>query len=286
MSFSSLLYLPLVIIAALCLYAIYGWGNTKFAYGLIPIIGLVAVIYTLSPQIDWWWWQKYPLQLDEPIKKWLEKSFRFYQQLSETNKKRFEHRLALFLRGTEYIGQGVETVPEEIKALSAINAVWVGFGQKDFLFPNYQRVIFYRGAFPSIQNPTFHTSETFSDEQDGGLILSAPHLIEGMNDMANFYNIGLHEYAAAFQQTYPDKTMPTPPEDLVWEKLSLISGVNCHLLPSYMGTPTVDAARAGIVYFLAFPERFHAVFPEWYGELQQYLNFNPITGENPILIAV
>jgi Mlc titration factor MtfA (ptsG expression regulator) len=286
MSLSSLLYLPLLLIAGILLYVIYGVGYTSYAYCLIPIIGLVAVIYTLSPQIDWWWWQKYPLQLDEPIKKWLEKSFAFYQQLSDLNKKRFEHRLALFLRGTEYIGQGVETVPEEIKAMSAINAVWVGFGQKDFLFPNHQRVIFYRGAFPSIQNPTFHASEVFTDERDGGLILSAPHLMESMNDMVNFYNIGLHEYAAAFQQTYPEKTMPAPPDELVWEKLSLVSGVNCHLLPAYMGTPTVDAARVGIVYFLAFPARFQAVFPEWYDALQHYLNLNPMNGANPNVVSV
>jgi Mlc titration factor MtfA (ptsG expression regulator) len=285
MSLSALLYLPLLIVGAFCLYAIYGWGNTSYAYGLIPVVILGAINYMSSPEIDWWWWKTHPPTLDDRIKKWLENSFGFYQRLSEANKERFRTRLVLMMRGTEYIAQGdAENIPEELKAMAAINAVWVGFGQEKFLFPKHQRVIFYNAPFPSIQLPQFHVSETFTDDNDGGVIIAAPNLMEGMNNMVHFYNVGLHEYAAVFQQNHPQKMMPAPDEAMLWEKLSLVSGINCYQLPTYMGTPTVDVARVGVVYFLAFPERFQAVFPEWYDNLRKYLNIDPVNGENPIML--
>ena len=80
--------------------------------------------------------QKYPPQLDSHIRAFLVKHSSFYNQLSVENKKKFRARMALYMIAVEFMPQGWESIPEDIKGIIAANAAWLTFNKKTFYCQN------------------------------------------------------------------------------------------------------------------------------------------------------
>ncbi len=275
------------------LYAIFGFGamlffylgyateNALFNYMAVPLFVGLVVTYVMSPQIDWWYYQKNPPTLDGRTKEWLTKSLPFYNALGEAGKQRFEQRMALFPNAHEFMPMHVDSLPQEVQLVIAASAVHLTFGQADFLLEPYEKLVVYPSSFLSPRYPKhMHSSEIHPE--DGALIFSARHLMHGFLQPKQYYNTALHECVQAWIQLNPNRRYPTLGDD-IWETLAQISTYKKESVYEWIGLPAIDTMAVSICHFLVFPARFQEVAPALYTQFSELLNLNPLEGEQPIV---
>jgi len=249
--------LPFALAFLLLLYLNFETGG-QYAFYLIPVLASLAVIYVFSPQIDWWWYQRHPPELAGTIRELLFK-FPFYQRLPEGEKKKFRQRVALFVMGNNFIPQIIETVPEDVKAIVAANAVTLTFGQEKLLFPKFENVIINPKPLPTLQYPDkYHTSEIY--EPDGAVLFSIEQLVRSFVESSQYFNIGLYEYAKAFAISYPNYVYPTFDENS-WEALERISGFSKEWITQWINLPDIDPLAVSMAHFFTFPAQFRKELP-------------------------
>ena len=269
----------LISVPFLILLAIFAWltleKDESYSLYLIFLVVILASIYTLSPQINWWWYRKNPPDVDPEIRKLLIQHLPFYNQLRVEDKERFRNRMALYMMAVEFIPKGWEQLPEDIKAVIGANAVQLTFGQEDFLLPDYERIAIYTTPFPSPQYPdTLHTSEIFPE--DGVLLFSAPQLMAGFLQPTTHYNIVLHEYIKVFQQIYPSKNYPVEKE-IEWPVLEKISRFPRQNIEATIGIPDISPVVVSGVLFFTHSESFSRLAPKLFQQWQMVFKYNSLS---------
>lgn len=257
---SKIISAPFIFAALIFLYL--SWEvSDRYAMYLAPTVISLAVIYILSPQINWWWYLRYPPKLDMKIQQLFEKVLPFYKNLNAVGKERFRDKVALFIEANDFKAKGIDSVPDDIKAVIAANAVKMTFGRTDYLFPKFETIVIYPSPFPSPQYHGWHSSEIF--EEDGVILFSAEHVMKSFLQPSGFFNTALYEYARVFMLTYPDETYPVLKED-IWEKIAQISGFNKKYLTAFIGLDEkhIDVQAISMACYFVFPERFQLVLPE------------------------
>ena len=257
---SRILYVPFVIVALVMLYLTWE-VDESFSVYIVPPVLVMALIYIFSPQINWWWYRRRPPELDERLRRLLLDHHRFYRELALEEKQRFRDRIALYMHTQDFMPQGMESVPEDVKLAVAAAAVRVTFGQEDFLLEPFEKIIIYPRPFPSPQFPEkFHASEVF--EEDGVLLFSAEQLMRGFLDPIHFYDIGLHEFARVFRHLHPEAAWPELPED-IWDKMETVSRMSRENICKWINLPPegIPARAVSIAHYFSFPERFREVLP-------------------------
>lgn len=284
MKLSNLIAIPFVLCVFVCLYLIYE-VDQSYSWYLIPFVVILTVIYMLSPQIDWWWYQRHPPSIDDRLKALFEQHFPYYQQLSDLEKSRFEERVALYMEANAFIAKGLEDdgePPADIVGFIAAKVVQLTFGKEDYLLPKFERIVVYPNYFPSPQFPEhIHASEIF--EEDGVLIVGAKPLMASIVNRDKFFDIALYEYAKIFMLSYPDKAYPNF-DDETWNQLEEIGGVSQQKISEFIGLPDIDPLAVSIVMFFNFPEKFKSILPNIYERYKDIFNQDPIRIDNPVLI--
>jgi hypothetical protein len=266
MKLSYLLALPLVITAIGVLYL--AWERDPgVAWYLIPLVIIILLIYSFSPQIDWWWARRNPPELEPELRRMLNLQAPFYQKLSPEDKERFRHRVAWTELALNFIPQGMESAPADVRFAVAASAAQVSFGMEEFLFGSYENIVLYKHPFPSPQHPEdWHSSEIF--DEDGVLMFSAQHLVLGFVNPKQYFPSGLYEYARLFRRIYPDRNYPSP-ESIQLNTLEKISGFTSDAVQKWIGLPHVDTFGMAGAYYFAYPERFQKFWPEGYEQLRK-----------------
>jgi hypothetical protein len=206
-SLSFVLAIPLVIAAIVITIMTFGDFTGRFIYVLIPIVGLVA-IYSGYGQIDYWYLKRYPYPLDDRIKNWLVQKNDFYNSLNSQDRVEFENRLSNYLFAREFnirIGQENSELAEDVKAAIASECIMITFGQEDSLLGDFDRIYFYKNAFPTPNMPFLHTYEV--EKTDQMIILAHDQAIQGIH-YPNVLNIALQAYIEAYISLYPNKEYP------------------------------------------------------------------------------
>ncbi len=259
-TFATLLLAPFVAGALFFLYL--AWRDSDYAPAIIPFVVVAAVIWILSPQINWWWYYRHPPELPVPLRALLERCSVFYRNLPATQQQRFRQRVALFIMGTDWMPMGwpEESVPLDVRLALAAQAVALTLNEPVFLFEKFEKVIVYPAPFPSPEHDYLHASELYAP--DGCLLFSAEQLMASFLAPGSMYNIGLHEYAKAFVLTYPTKPYPTLQEPDVWEKLEACSRMPRAHVESVIGIQGVEPLPVAIHHYFSFPQAFRAALPE------------------------
>jgi len=254
-----------------------GWHawttDGQSAVWLLPWVLGFAAIYVLSPQVDWWFYSRFPRKLDLIQRQMLETGCSFYQRLAPNQRIRFEQRCFLFLLATDFEGKAKsETLPEDFKLLAILPAVILKFGEEDFLFPGQEKIIIYPLAFPSPQYPThWHHSEWYP--LDGVLLFSAQALFQSFRNPSQHYPVAAHEWARVYMAE--KKLGPWPGEDLSWwEMLHGISGWNQEFIKQCVGRPDLELSAVVMVHLLYFPREGAEHFPELQPFLRHSANAN------------
>ena len=86
------------------LFGLLTWKIDEwFVWFLVVSVAGTVVVFMLSPQINWWWYNRHPPDLPEPGIQLLDRVCGFYQRLEDAGKLRFRQRVALYLMGVEPI---------------------------------------------------------------------------------------------------------------------------------------------------------------------------------------
>ncbi len=262
------------------IYLIWEKGSHNAVY-LVPVVVLLAILYVLSPQIDWWWYKRRPPEMYPQLKKMLQHRLPFYAKLNAKYKKRFESRVMLYMLANEFLPQLLDSIPKDAEAMVAANVVQLTFGVKDYRMSKFEHIVMCPGPFPSPQYPQHtHASEIFAE--DKSLLFSMDHAVHGTINAKKNYNIVLHEYARVFMITHPDIEYPQLADD-IWKKVELISGFSEKYIRDHIGRPDVRALPTAMVVFFIFPEKFWEVEPKLFREMTRVFNLNPLKGGHPVV---
>ena len=265
----------ILFVTAVILDREYSWVSLF----MIPFVVGLLMSYVFAPQIDWWSFKRNPPDLPGFLGNLLLTHFPFYQSLSAVNKTRFRQRVAMYLEARGFFAQrgGEEgEVPLDMKTMVAANVVMLTFGRKDFILKKFERIFIYLQAFPTPNHQYLHASEI--NEEDECLIFSAEHLTLSFRQPDKYYNIVVHEYAQAFQLTYPNFDYPTFDDSIwsIWKKEQVVK---------YMGMPEekIDPLGVSVNFFFKNPEKFKELMPNGFENYQTIFNLNPLQKGDPVV---
>ncbi|MEZ4932064.1 MAG: zinc-dependent peptidase [Saprospiraceae bacterium] len=265
---SKILIAPFIICAIVFTYLTLE-VNDKYSWYIVPNVVVMAVLYILSPQIDWWWYQRRPPKLPDGLVKMFMTRIPFFDKLTPADKTKFCNRVALYMEANEFMPKGMEEVPADVKAVVAASVVQLTFWQEDYLLNKFEYIIVYPHPFPSPQYPEqWHACEIF--EEDGVIMFSAEQLMAGFAQPEKFFHIGLYEYTKVFMRCHPEITMPGLPVD-IWEKLELISGFPKEAVEKWVGLNDLNVMAVAVAHWFVFGDRFRVVMPELYQAIGRVL---------------
>ncbi len=212
----------------------------------------------------------------------LKNQFRFFNKLSEKDKKYFEHRVASFINDKDFIGRGDIQITEEIKVLIASTAVMLTFGFRDFYIGLIQKIVVYPDKFYSKTNKNYHKGEFNPKLQT--LVISWADFKSGFEKPKDNINLGIHEFVHAihlnslkerdisstiFTDSFKELT------DLLTKNKPLRDELTqSHYLRNYAFTNQFEFLAVTIESFIETPSDFKLQFPEVYFKIRQMLNFN------------
>jgi len=267
-SFSRVLALPLGIALAVLAYMEFMLYYDIVYWLLIPLIGVV-ILLIFSGQIDHWWNEKHPIPLTDQERKMITEFVPYYSTLSPSSKQTFEHRLSLYTGAREWKNVGgseLKDIPDDIKAVVASQAIMLTFHQEDYLLGDFDRIYTYKHPFPSPKFQFLHTVET--DMEDGMILFSMEHLLVGITKPTQYYNIGMHGYAEAFLQQYPDLQYPNI-DQVQWSHIEQIMGFSKEQILSVLGFEEADFMTMLIVCFFTYPANTKVVLHREYQQLEK-----------------
>lgn len=259
--FANKIMLPFVLIAAL--FLVLAWTvDDSYSIYFVPFLVISALIFILSPQINWWWYSRNPPELSVELQTVLGRSCVFYRGLPMEERRRFRGRVALFNMGVDWepLAFPEDSLPPDVQVAIAAQAVTLTFRREQFLFDKFEKIIVFPRPFPTPEHPYDHASEIH--ETDGCLLFSAEQVMLGFVKPSQWYNVAMHEYAKVFRLKYPEEAWPSFSVEAVWMQLETVSGMPRAHVESVIGIAGVDAFPVAVHHFFNFPERFRVVFVE------------------------
>ncbi len=212
----------------------------------------------------------------------LQSQFRFYQRLSEKEKRVFHHRLVYFMQSKKFVGRNNLDLTDEMVVLTSATAIMLTFGFRDYSLKMIKHIIIYPSAFYSETNEMHHKGEYNPRLQ--ALVLSWEHFVAGYSVSNDNLNLGIHEFAHAihfnslknrdasltiFADTFKELSAFLSEETELRQRL-LASGY----IRDYAYTNAFEFVAVIIETFIETPAEFKAQFPSVYAKTKQMLNFN------------
>lgn len=233
------------------------------AWAILPA-ALLILTYLFQPQLDYWWFSRNPIQLDEEIITLLNNTNPIYKNLNQEEKDKFNQRLFLYVEGRDFMSKGFERdvdVVYDVKNMIAQIPVTMTLHQSDFLIKSFERIVVYKHAFPTPVFKFLHTVETHLE--DGVVLLSLEHLEAAFFNSKEFYNIGFHAYAEVYVKSNPSKNYPSVQKD-VWTKIESVSGFTQERILATVGFENIDPLYVLITIFFTHEEKFKKELPREY----------------------
>jgi len=262
---SRFIIAPFLILALVFLYLTLE-VDSDYSWYIAPNLVIVAGLYVMSPQIDWWWYQRRPPKLPAGLVKMFLTLSSFFKQLSPEDKTKFCNRVALYMEANDFMAKGSEEVPPDVRAVIAASVVQLTFNQEDYLLNKYEHLIVYPHPFPSPQYQAWHSSEIYDD--DGVIMFSAEQLMAGFAQPHQYFNIGLYEYARAFMRCHPEVGIPELGSD-AWPLLQQVSHFTKDAVEKWIGLEDIDVQAVMVSHYFVFPVRFKAVAPMVFQQLKR-----------------
>ena len=84
--FANRLIAPFAVLGTV--FLILAWTTDEsWSIYFVPCLVVAALIFILSPQINWWWYSKHPPELSEPLQALLER-YPFYRRLNPEDRRK------------------------------------------------------------------------------------------------------------------------------------------------------------------------------------------------------
>jgi Mlc titration factor MtfA (ptsG expression regulator) len=282
---------PFALIALIALYlTIKADGEGVSTLVLVVATVILAAIYVMNPQINYWWWERSPPPLDPQAERILADYCAFYRPLSAELKQRFRNRVALYVLGNDFMrpvhpsamdaDEMRVQVPEDLKIAVAASAVQVSFGKPKFATTKFEHIVLYPHPFPSPQFEAMHTCEIYP--ADGVVMFDANTLMAGINQPRQIFSIGIYEMARIFKMEDPSVSVPILDEK-TFETLKKVTGIGREQVEAVVGLTDLDAFAVGAYYFFTFSKEFQTALPDLYQLFINVFQQNPSNAEHPVL---
>jgi hypothetical protein len=261
----------LMLLPMACFFYLAWEKETSWAAYAIPFFVIAAAAFSLAPQIDWWWYQRNPPDVEPIIQQIFQTQLPFYQQLDADNKLKFRQRTALTMLATDYIVPSQDDdkkVPEDLKALIAAHAVMITWHKEKYIMDSFEKVVVYARSFPSPNYPTLlHTAE--SNEEDGVLLFSTERMLQALMEPAIVFNPVLYEYAKVFHFHFklPSKALAQD----IWTTIAQIGNIDKTTIEEHLGLPEPSVEAILMSYTILFPEKFKNVAPKLYEDFKKIM---------------
>ena len=223
----------------------------------------------------------FPYDMYGAQKAMIRKNFAFYNHLSESDKRIFEHRVIRFIESHNFSGREGVVITKKMEILVASTAVMLTFGMRRYLFPKFKNIIIYPKNYISNVTKRRHKGET--NPRMGTIVFSWDNFMKTMEVEDNNLNLGLHELthalhfnfimngsftAAVFLDRFTDLL------EKMKEKELQLKIVNSGYLRSYAYTNKFEFLSVLVEHFFETPEEFQEKLPEVYDMVKQMLNID------------
>ncbi|WP_034041384.1 zinc-dependent peptidase [Wocania ichthyoenteri] len=269
-TFGSKVILGILFTVLAYLFLYYAFKMTEMAYVLKHKKPLYNHFYV------------YLRQLNTTQKSILKNHFTFYKNLTDKEKKYFEHRVSLFIKDKDFIGREGNRITDEMKVLISATAVMLTFGFRDFYVGVISKIVVYPTKFYSNTNKAYHRGE-FNPKLKA-LVLSWEDFKAGFNDENDNLNLGIHEFTHAIhinsmKERDVSSTIFSDSFKELTKSLSINETLRNRLMDSgyfrkYAFTNQFEFVAVIIENFIETPKEFKLEFPEIYSKVRQMLNFN------------
>ncbi len=126
----------------------------------------------------------------------LERSFIFYKNLSADLKQRFVERTSVFIVQKKFVARQNILMTDTIRIIISACAVQITLGLDFFTIDTFEYVIVYPDVYESPGTKRMHRGET---NLNGFICLSWKHVLAGIENPSDNYNLGLHEWMHALR---------------------------------------------------------------------------------------
>lgn len=211
---------------------------------------------------------------------------RFYEVLSEEDKKIFEQRCLMFMNSTR-VEAGAFEVTNEDRLLVAASAVIPVWGFPEWHYFNLVAVFLLPGAFNDkfecLQPDSNYIGMVGEGPMAGKMALSHPHLHLGFQNSRDKHNVGIHEFVHLVDMM--DGVCDGMPErlnkfmsiamwfDFVDKKIDKICAGRT-TIDQYGATNRQEFFSVASEYFFERPEMLKTKYPELFDILSQFYQQN------------
>ncbi|MFY0628070.1 MAG: zinc-dependent peptidase [Reichenbachiella sp.] len=225
----------------------------------------------------------FPTPLLRSRKRILSQHFKYYSQLTATNKKIFEHRVQEFISRKQFIPRDLERVTEEMRVLIAACAVQLTFGYPNVFLSHFKRILIYPNDYYSTINKTFHKGEV--NPKLRAIVISWHHFVSGYVDYSDGINLGLHEMTHALhlenrifnhEYNFIDRQELIKWHKLSQEEIKKLSDGQDHFFRNYAKTNAEEFLAIAVENFFEKSVEFKKELPELYKTLSVLLNQDPL----------
>ena len=255
---------------------------------LLVITGLGFVFFNIVEPIYVFFYNKplvvhshlLPRRISDEQRNILAQNFPFYNKLSPSKKRYFEHRINKFIDKYEFIGHEIE-ITDEILVLISGTYVMLTFGMRNYLSDLFQKILIYPTVYYSTINEVYHRGE-FNPRMKT-VVFSWEDFLSGHGVATDNINLGLHEFthvmhfhclksrdvnAAIFQDEYAEiVAIYTSPE--------LIQQINDKAyFRLYAYENQFEFISVLLEHFFESPNDFKTIHPQLYAHVKRMINFN------------
>ena len=248
------------------------------AIGLVvlAILGTIAVnLYHIATSILKFFFKDYYnrnlifIMRDPRIKAFLERNFKYYQNLSAKDKLIFERRVIKFIRMKRFEPRGeLERIRPEMKILIAASAIQITFGIPSLYFRQFDTIVLYPNAYQSTITGNYHQGEV---NTRGFIVLSWSHFLKGYHIDNDGRNLGLHEMAHALkvadsirdeEYDFLDSTLMRSFINLAREEMQLINSGHQSFFRDYAASNDHEFFAVAVENFFERPKGFRQSHPQ------------------------
>jgi len=219
--------------------------------------------------------------LSRKQKEILTEEFHFYSLLTSKEQKRFEHRVASFIKDKDFIGRDNLAVTNQMIVLVAAVGCMLTFGRKNYKYTLVDYILIYPKAFYNTTNATYHKGEF--NPREKALVLSWEDFEIGYRITDDNLNLGIHEFMHALQleakrsndldglrfERQFQKILRRLTDQELKDKLDEVK-----YFRAYAFTNQFEFMAVLAEYFIESPKDFRLHFPELYKHQKCLLNFN------------
>jgi Mlc titration factor MtfA (ptsG expression regulator) len=210
--------------------------------------------------------------------------FKFYDNLSEDDRKKFLFRVNSFLEKKRFLSRAGLEITEEMKAMVAGAAIQLSFGLQNFTFDYFNTIILFPHSYYSKMTGKRHVGEA---NPIGAIVVSWEDFQKGFKIPDDTYNVGLHEMAHALELENRLGDDVEPQFDKHFSQFTKISSSEFNklqndedsFLRSYGGTNRQEFFAVCIEHFFERSVEFKKSLPDIYESLRVLLNQDPAVNQ-------